>query len=92
MARALALECARVRVRERETDREGRADLRTCAWIDIRPSVRPSTRPSARPSACQVALVGVQSYLKMLMMDNFIHADLHPGNVLVRIDAWRGVA
>ena len=28
--------------------------------------------------------MGVQSYLKMLMMDNFIHADLHPGNVLVR--------
>ena len=28
----------------------------------------------------KVALVGVQSYLKMLMMDNFIHADLHPGN------------
>ena len=27
----------------------------------------------------KVALCGVQSYLKMLMMDNFIHADLHPG-------------
>ena len=26
----------------------------------------------------KVALCGVQSYLKMLMMDNFIHADLHP--------------
>ena len=22
----------------------------------------------------------------MLMMDNFIHADLHPGNVLVRME------
>ena len=29
----------------------------------------------------KVALCGVQAYLKMLMMDNFIHADLHPGNV-----------
>ena len=26
-------------------------------------------------------------HLKMLMMDNFIHADLHPGNVLVRMEA-----
>jgi len=34
----------------------------------------------------KVALCGVQSYLKMLMMDNFIHADLHPGNVLVRME------
>lgn len=33
-----------------------------------------------------VGLCGVQSYLKMLMIDNFIHADLHPGNVLVRME------
>lgn len=34
----------------------------------------------------KVALVGVQAYLKMLMVNNFIHADLHPGNVLVRME------
>ena len=34
----------------------------------------------------KVALCGVQSYLKMLMMDNFIHADLHPGKRLDEID------
>ena len=33
-----------------------------------------------------VALCGVQSYLKMLIWDNFVHADLHPGNVLVRME------
>ena len=33
-----------------------------------------------------IALCGVQSYLKMLIFDNFIHADLHPGNVLVRVE------
>lgn len=27
---------------------------------------------------------GLDSFLKMLIMDNFIHADLHPGNMMVR--------
>lgn len=26
-------------------------------------------------------------YLKMLLKDNFVHADLHPGNILVRLEA-----
>ena len=33
----------------------------------------------------KVGMCGVQSYLKMVMLDNFVHADLHPGNVLVRM-------
>ena len=32
----------------------------------------------------QLANIGLSSYLKMLLKDNFIHADLHPGNILVR--------
>jgi len=35
---------------------------------------------------CQVAVVGLQAYLKMLIWDNKMHADLHPGNVLIRMD------
>lgn len=32
----------------------------------------------------RLARLGLRSYLKMLLYDNFVHADLHPGNILVR--------
>jgi len=32
----------------------------------------------------RVGTLGLFSFLKMLLHDNFIHADLHPGNILVR--------
>lgn len=31
------------------------------------------------------ANLGLKSFYKMLIYDNFIHADLHSGNILVRI-------
>ncbi|PRP89792.1 putative serine/threonine-protein kinase abkC-like [Planoprotostelium fungivorum] len=32
----------------------------------------------------KIADIGLNGYLKMMLVDHFIHADLHPGNVLVR--------
>lgn len=33
----------------------------------------------------QIAAVGVDTYLKMILTDNFVHTDLHPGNILARM-------
>lgn len=35
----------------------------------------------------KLAGLGLNCYLQMLLRDNFIHADLHPGNILVTLDA-----
>lgn len=36
------------------------------------------------PQNTQIVALGVDTYLKMLLQDNFIHTDLHPGNIMVR--------
>eukprot|EP00898_Chlorokybus_atmophyticus_P003011 jgi/Chlat1/3710/Chrsp251S03863 len=41
------------------------------------------------PICEQLALLGVSTLLKMLLVDNFLHADLHPGNILVRTEVRR---
>lgn len=33
-----------------------------------------------------LAHIGTYAFLKMLLEDNFIHADMHPGNILVRVN------
>ena len=39
----------------------------------------------------KLAEIGIRSLLKMMLVDNFIHADLHPGNLLVRLNERQGV-
>jgi aarF domain-containing kinase len=36
------------------------------------------------PFQQEVANEGLDSFLRMLLLDNFVHADLHPGNIMVR--------
>jgi aarF domain-containing kinase len=51
--------------------------------------------PGHRHSAA-LANLGLDCYLKMLLHDNFVHADLHPGNIMVRMQdpntLWSRVA
>lgn len=37
------------------------------------------------PIKSGLAHIGSHALLKMLLVDNFIHADMHPGNILVRV-------
>ncbi|KAJ7948584.1 Protein kinase [Quillaja saponaria] len=37
------------------------------------------------PIKSALAHIGTHALLKMLLVDNFIHADMHPGNILVRV-------
>ena len=32
----------------------------------------------------EIASAGLDAFLRMLLLDNFVHADLHPGNIMVR--------
>ncbi|KAL0068703.1 hypothetical protein AAF712_004420 [Marasmius tenuissimus] len=32
----------------------------------------------------QIATVGLNAFLNMLLLDNFVHSDLHPGNIMIK--------
>lgn len=60
-------------------------------------SIRASAKRSGENESLRVrgaiAETGMLVYLKMLLRDNFIHADMHPGNILVReVDRSGGIA
>ncbi|XP_056373557.1 uncharacterized aarF domain-containing protein kinase 2 isoform X2 [Hyla sarda] len=40
--------------------------------------------PGSSPIKQRIAAMGVDMLLKMIFVDNFVHADLHPGNILVQ--------
>jgi predicted unusual protein kinase regulating ubiquinone biosynthesis (AarF/ABC1/UbiB family) len=41
--------------------------------------------PLGELQARHVVKTGKETYLQMLLVDNFIHADMHPGNIIVRL-------
>ncbi|KAF7784073.1 hypothetical protein Agabi119p4_238 [Agaricus bisporus var. burnettii] len=41
-------------------------------------------RNGGGPYDDQVATVGLDAFLNMLLLDNFVHSDLHPGNIMVK--------
>uniref|UniRef100_A0A158P799 ABC1 domain-containing protein n=1 Tax=Angiostrongylus cantonensis TaxID=6313 RepID=A0A158P799_ANGCA len=43
----------------------------------------PFHSPSVRR---RIALLGARALLKMIFVDNFVHGDLHPGNILIRLN------
>ena len=45
----------------------------------------PPFRHHASPLHSEIARLGLQMYLHMLIRDNFVHSDLHPGNILVQL-------
>ncbi|KAH9538519.1 hypothetical protein CY35_15G010300 [Sphagnum magellanicum] len=43
-------------------------------------------RPGKTRLNSELASIGTNTLLKMMLVDNFVHADLHPGNILVRME------
>ncbi|KAJ7554627.1 hypothetical protein O6H91_05G001400 [Diphasiastrum complanatum] len=46
-------------------------------------------RPGKTHINSALAKIGTHTLLKMMLVDNFVHADLHPGNILVRLKSGR---
>lgn len=53
-------------------------------FLPVTPPLRPNYSHLLLRSFAQVVALGVDAYLQMLLRDNFVHTDLHPGNILVR--------
>ncbi|CAJ0572717.1 unnamed protein product, partial [Mesorhabditis spiculigera] len=47
------------------------------------PELKTKQAPAVRR---KIAMLGARALLKMVFVDNFVHGDLHPGNILVRFN------
>lgn len=46
-------------------------------------SLLEESRVFLTPPFSYLLTVGMDAFLKMMLVDNFVHADLHPGNILI---------
>lgn len=53
-------------------------------FVDGRTISHYSTHPHALNKV--MAMIGAKSFFEMLMRHNFVHADCHGGNILIKID------
>ena len=54
---------------------------------DVKDLIQEGVQPLSAAEATHVVLTGKNTYLQMLLADNFMHADMHPGNILLRTHA-----
>ncbi|KAF9097477.1 hypothetical protein BGX23_008751 [Mortierella sp. AD031] len=52
-------------------------------FVDALP-LKTILQKGAGPFDSKIADIGLDGFLRMLIFDNFVHADLHPGNIFVR--------
>ncbi|KAG0271831.1 hypothetical protein BGZ95_000310 [Linnemannia exigua] len=52
-------------------------------FVDALP-LKTILQKGAGPFDLKIADIGLDGFLRMLIFDNFVHADLHPGNIFVR--------
>ncbi|KAF9322046.1 hypothetical protein BG003_008237 [Podila horticola] len=52
-------------------------------YVDALP-LKAYLEQGAGPFDLKIADIGLDGFLRMLIFDNFVHADLHPGNIFVR--------
>lgn len=50
-----------------------------------------SSPAAGNPHNSQLASIGSGTMLQMMLVDNLIHSDLHPGNILVRLEPPAGL-
>jgi aarF domain-containing kinase len=63
--------------------------MQTLVDNDAQPHATTTAAPvdeRTRAQRREIARIGFDAYLRMVLIHNFVHADMHPGNILVRID------
>ena len=87
---------------QREADRRNKATVQPKVEEPDKVDVEDSTKEDNElvqiadicpfPISKFILTTGLNLYLKMLLVDNLMHADLHPGNIIYNMDHEKGLA